>query len=59
VLTDALAQIPDSSHAKILVRIDGAEATHDLLEHMEALNTACRTVRYLVGWTMTGDDDGS
>jgi hypothetical protein len=57
VLTRALAQIPDSSRAKILVRVDGAGATHDLLEHLEKLNTARRTVRYLVGWTITHDDE--
>ncbi|MFD5463055.1 hypothetical protein ACFWIQ_09545 [Kitasatospora sp. NPDC127059] len=39
------------------MRIDGAGATHDLLEHLEALNTAGRTVRYLVGWTITEDDE--
>ncbi|MFF4232387.1 hypothetical protein [Streptomyces sp. NPDC001820] len=50
VLTGALAQIPYSSSAKILVRVDGAGATHDLLRHLEALNTARRTVRYTVGW---------
>ena len=57
VLTAALRQIPQSSQAKILVRVDGAGATHDLLEHLEALNTARRTVRYLVGWTITEDDE--
>ena len=57
VLTAALRQIPRSSQAKILVRVDGAGATHDLLEHLEALNTARRTVRYLVGWTITEDDE--
>ncbi|MEO3875790.1 hypothetical protein ABGB18_44010 [Nonomuraea sp. B12E4] len=30
VLRAALAQIPDSGQAKILVRVDGAGATHDL-----------------------------
>jgi hypothetical protein len=59
VLTAALRQIPASSHAKILVRIDGAGATHDLLEHLEKLNTARRTVRYLVGWTITEDDEAA
>ncbi|MFG2638874.1 transposase [Streptomyces sp. NPDC048362] len=39
VLADALAQTPGSSRAKILVRIDGAGATHDLLKRLEALNT--------------------
>ncbi|MFF4838340.1 transposase [Streptomyces sp. NPDC001315] len=45
VLADALAQIPSSSAARILVRVDGAGATHGLLEHLEALNTLRRTVR--------------
>jgi hypothetical protein len=57
VLSDAIAQIPAGQRAKILIRIDGAGATHDLLEHIEALNTARRTVRYTVGWTITAADE--
>jgi len=57
VLTAALAQIPGSSHAKLLIRVDGAWATHELVKHIEALNTARRTVRYLVGWTITDQDE--
>lgn len=57
VLTAALTQIPGSSAAKILVRVDGAGATHDLLAHLEGLNTARRTVRYTVGWKMTDADE--
>ncbi|EGX58717.1 transposase IS4 family protein [Streptomyces zinciresistens K42] len=57
VLTEALAQIPGSSAAKILVRVDGAGATHGLLEHLEALNTTRRTVRYTVGRKITEDDE--
>ncbi|MDH6580872.1 hypothetical protein P3T29_006566 [Kitasatospora sp. MAP5-34] len=57
VLTAALAQVPDASRAKILIRVDGAGATHELLEHLEALNTARRTVRYTVGWKMTDADE--
>jgi Transposase DDE domain group 1 len=57
VLADALAQIPDSSHAKILIRIDGAGAAHGLLKRLEALSTRRRTVRYLVGWTITDADE--
>lgn len=56
-LTHALAQIPGSSTAKILVGVDGAGATHGLLEHLEALNTTRRTVRYTVGWKITEDDE--
>ncbi|THA56015.1 IS1380 family transposase [Streptomyces sp. A0958] len=57
VLEAALEQIPDSSHAKILVRVDGAGATHGLLDHLESLNTTRRTVRYTVGWKMTDTDE--
>jgi hypothetical protein len=57
VLAEALAQIPDSCQAKILVRIDGAGTTHDRLKHLEGLNTARRTVRYSVGWKMTDADE--
>lgn len=56
VLTEALAQIPHASSAKILVRVDGAGATHDLLTHLESLDTTRRTVRYTVGWKI-GDAD--
>lgn len=57
VLTEALAQIPGSSAAKILVRADGAGATHGLLEYLEALNTTRRTVRYTADWKITDDDE--
>ncbi len=57
VLDAALAQIPCSSQAKILVRVDGAGATHGLLKRLQALNTTRRTVRYTVGWTITPEDE--
>ncbi|WP_406170038.1 transposase [Streptomyces canus] len=57
VLDAALAQIPRSSQAKILVRVDGAGATHGLLKRRQALNTTRRTVRYTVGWTITPEDE--
>ncbi|MFE9922848.1 IS1380 family transposase [Streptomyces sp. NPDC005774] len=57
VLHAALAQIPRSSSAKLLVRVDGAGATHGLLDHLVALNTKRRTVRFSVGWKITEDDE--
>lgn len=57
VLTAALRQVPGSSAAKILVRIDGAGATHHLLDHLEQLNTSRRRVRYSVSWKMTEADE--
>jgi hypothetical protein len=59
VLAAALYQIPHSSQSKILVRVDGAGATHGLLEHLEALNTKRRTVRYTVGWKITPEDEAA
>ncbi|MCY0932587.1 IS1380 family transposase [Streptomyces sp. H27-H1] len=57
VLSDALAQAPGQSTAKILVRVDGAGATHELLSHLAALNTRRRTVRFTTGWTITDTDE--
>ncbi|MEO3825429.1 IS1380 family transposase [Actinomadura sp. B10D3] len=57
VLAEALRQVPGSPAAKILVRVDGAGATHELLEHLQSLNTMRRTVRYTVGWKITDADE--
>ncbi|GAA2017551.1 IS1380-like element ISMsm3 family transposase [Nocardiopsis rhodophaea] len=59
VLTQALDQIPGSSSAKLLIRADGAGATHGLLDHLEALTTTRRTVRYTVGWKITDEDESA
>nr|WP_184080636.1 IS1380 family transposase [Nocardiopsis mwathae] len=59
VLRAALDQIPGSSAAKLLIRADGAGATHGLLNHLEALATTRRTVRYTVGWKITPEDESA
>jgi len=59
VLSDAIAQLPPQRRAKILIRIDGAGATHELLEHLHALNTSHRTVRFTVGWAITAADEAA
>lgn len=59
VLAACLDQIPNSSQSKLLIRVDGAGATHGLLEHLQALNTARRTVRYTVGWKITPEDEAA
>jgi hypothetical protein len=59
VLHAAIAQIPARYRAKILIRIDGAGATHDLLERIAALNTTRRTVRFTVGWKITDVDEAA
>ncbi|MFZ3494148.1 hypothetical protein ACODT5_13140 [Streptomyces sp. 5.8] len=59
VLRDALAQTPGASTAKILVRVDGAGATRGLHEHLKALNTMRRTVRFTTGWKITAVDEAA
>jgi hypothetical protein len=56
VLDAALAQIPAPWRTDILVSIDGAGASHDVITHLTALNTALkhgkrgRRVEYTIGW---------
>jgi hypothetical protein len=53
VLADALAQIPRAYRRKILVRLDGAGASHALIEHLLSLSTARRKVMFTSGFTIT------
>jgi hypothetical protein len=59
VLGEAIAQLPPGRRAKLLIRIDGAGATHDLLRHLDGLNTTRRTVYYTVGWAITDADEAA
>ncbi|MGW5668094.1 transposase [Micromonospora sp. NPDC003776] len=59
VLGEALAQVPLHYRHKILIRVDGAGATHELLEHLQQMNTAWRTVRFTLGWTITDTDEAA
>jgi hypothetical protein len=59
VLAAALKQLPRVSYRKLLVRVDGAGATHALLDHLEGLNTAIRRVVYTVGWRILAADEAA
>ncbi|AXH94881.1 IS1380 family transposase [Ornithinimicrobium avium] len=56
VLDAALAQVPAAHRREVLVSVDGAGASHGLVEHLDALNTAGqhgrrgRGVEYSIGW---------
>jgi hypothetical protein len=52
VLSAALAQVPARYRRKILVTIDGAGSTIELLAHIQALNTPGRQVHYSVGFDL-------
>lgn len=59
VLTAAIAQVPAGHRKKLLIRADGAGASHGLLDWLTSLNTAPvhggrgRSVEYSVGFALT------
>ncbi len=56
VLAAALKQVPSRFRRKILVRVDGAGASHDLVEHLLALDSGWRKVLFTTGWMITAAD---
>ncbi len=58
VLAAALRQVPARFRKKILVRVDGAGASHDLVDHLLSMSSARRIVLFTCGWMITaaGED---
>jgi hypothetical protein len=56
VLSAAIAQVPPSRRRKILVRLDGAGASHELIEHMLKLKIPDGQLLFTSGWTITEAD---
>ena len=57
VLTAAIRQIPARMRSRILVRVDGAGASHELISHLLSLAGRCRTVLFTSGWAITEADE--
>jgi len=57
VLTAALRQIPSRMRSKLLVRVDGAGASHELITHLLSLSSRRRTVLFTSGWAITAADE--
>ena len=57
VLTAAIGQIPARMRARLLVRVDGAGASHELISHLLSLTTRLRTVLFTCGWAITEADE--
>jgi len=53
VLTAALRQVPARMRGKILVRVDGAGASHELVRHLLSLASPRRKVLFTCGWMIT------
>ena len=56
VLTAAIRQIPARMRARLLVRVDGAGASHELITHLLSLGGRRRTVLFTSGWAITEAD---
>ena len=41
----------------MLVRVDGAGASHDLISHLLSLSSPHRTMLFTCGWTITAAED--
>jgi hypothetical protein len=57
VLAAALRQIPARFRKKILIRVDGAGASHELVDHLLSLSSARRAVLFTCGWMITAADE--
>jgi hypothetical protein len=57
VLDRALKQVPARFRRRILVRIDGAGASHKLIEHLLTLTTKRKTLLFTCGWTILDADE--
>jgi hypothetical protein len=58
VLAAALRQVPSRFRRKVIVRVDGAGASHALVKHLLSLNTMRKTALFTTGWMITpGDED--
>ena len=57
VLGAALRQVPARFRRRILVRVDGAGASHDLIGHLISLSSPRKTALFTCGWAITGADE--
>jgi len=58
VLSAALKQVPARFRRQLIVRVDGAGASHDLIEHLLSLSTPRKKVLFTCGWAiMDADED--
>jgi len=57
VIGDALTQLPRGYRSKILIRIDGAGASHGLIEHLLSRSTRRRQAAFTSGFTNTGTEE--
>ena len=57
VLAAAIRQVPARFRRKILVRVDGAGASHELVKHLLSMSSPRRMVLFTCGWMITAADE--
>jgi hypothetical protein len=57
VLAAAVRQVPARFRRKVLVRVDGAGATHELVRHLLSMSSPRRAVLFTCGWMITTADE--
>ena len=57
VLAAAIGQVPARFRRKILIRVDGAGASHELIAHLLSLSSARKSVLFTCGWMITAADE--
>jgi hypothetical protein len=59
VLAAALRQVPARFRRKIVVRVDGAGASHELIKHLLGMSSPRRKVLFTCGWMITDADEAA
>jgi hypothetical protein len=59
VLAAAIRQVPARFRRKVLVRVDGAGASHELIKHLLGMSSPRRTVLFSCGWMITEADEAA
>jgi len=59
VLAAAIRQVPARFRARVLVRVDGAGASHELIKHLPGMSSPRRKVLFSCGWMITEADEAA
>ena len=59
VLAAPILQVPARFRRKLLVRVDGAGASHELIRHLLSLSSPRRRLLFTCGWMITAADEAA
>jgi hypothetical protein len=57
VLAAAIRQVPARFRRKMIIRVDGAGASHELIKHLLSLSSPRRKALFTCGWMITAADE--